>query len=133
MKCRIDKRPIPLFLSQSESLIQALQVVLTVRDSLGCESSSSDTIHVLALISSSIYDIDKYFIHIYPNPASSVIYIEVSEVSSINICNALGQKIMSRHLTPGHTAIDISTLPVGVYTATVKTGRCTEVLRLLKE
>jgi len=54
-------------------------------------------------------------IHVYPNPANDVLYINCSSGGIIEILNLHGQLIMEINFVDGFNAIDISDIPNGVY------------------
>ena len=57
--------------------------------------------------------------HIYPNPSSGIIYVENSSlshtISTVEIFNEMGQKVMSFRVNPGIQQLNISFLRSGVY------------------
>ena len=59
------------------------------------------------------------FLKLYPNPASSTLYIEVGSESfneEYSIYDAIGRKVLSGTLNSKLTTVDIGTLEAGVYT-----------------
>jgi hypothetical protein len=55
---------------------------------------------------------------VFPNPASSKLYFEVSDVMAgnhVRIYSMLGNEVMNYELIGSHNELSISTLPVGVY------------------
>lgn len=65
----------------------------------------------------------EYAISLYPNPASELINISVSEgveVRSITLYSALGQRISS---VDGLNSVDVSVLPSGVYYMAIETDQ----------
>jgi len=56
--------------------------------------------------------------HIYPNPASDLLYIDSHEpFSPVIITNILGQQVIKQTVTGTHTVVDISSLAAGMYFA----------------
>lgn len=70
-------------------------------------------------------------ISIFPNPANTLINIDLPANSrvQIEITNALGQKILS---TENNNTIDISNLPNGLYFITIKQGTHSHTQKLIK-
>lgn len=54
-------------------------------------------------------------ISIYPNPANSILNIEVKETTNIKIVNMLGETVSTQKLNAGNNSIDISSLTKGIY------------------
>ena len=109
-------------------------ITLTVRDSVGCESVSTDTIHVTAPRNSTgITALGTAAMRIYPNPASTTIYVESSAAGRLEIYSTLGEKLMTQAINPGRMAIDISALPAGIYIVNLHGGQSSQVVKLLKE
>ena len=96
-------------------------VTLTVTDH--CKTASYQTYVSVIMAPTGINEPNQQSIHIYPNPASSQLYIELGNAytkgSFIIIANELGQTV--KKVTPDSSAISISVsdLPAGVYTMTV--------------
>jgi hypothetical protein len=78
-----------------------------------CPSTPSPS---TGIISNSPDNVQPFF---YPNPASSSITIPVIEKSRVEICNALGQTVLTSE-TEGDQKIDVSSLPNGIYFITLK-------------
>ena len=76
-----------------------------------------------------IEQLDKLDVKIYPNPASSILHIQLSNTSNsivhINIVNILGQELISKQIQSGENSIDVSTLPNGIYFVRATTGKQT--------
>jgi subtilisin-like proprotein convertase family protein len=68
---------------------------------------------------------------LYPNPATSILYINNKHSDKIEIFNAVG-KLMLRQ-TQNTFEIDISQLPVGSYTAQITTGSEVQSERFIKQ
>jgi hypothetical protein len=59
-------------------------------------------------------DVDGLALKVYPNPASSVLYIEFQSNENAEIVNVLGQLVRSVTVQ-GAAVVDISDLKTGVY------------------
>ena len=74
---------------------------------------------------------------IFPNPATHVIYVELSEPyhssSSYQIINALGQFVEKGNLADGNHELDVSNLPTGVYFIQIKNGNRVGTKRLVMQ
>ncbi|PCJ67191.1 MAG: hypothetical protein COA58_02410 [Bacteroidetes bacterium] len=106
-------------------------VVLTVADSKSCNKKSSRVIKVAGLITgiaeSSVVDIK-----IYPNPASSQLYIETNQSESlVTIYNHIGANVSQTQLINGMVTMDISHLSNGIYHLEVKNGKSTATKKLV--
>lgn len=77
---------------------------------------------------------DTHFLSIYPNPSSTNITIESSSIpSQLSILNLNGQKLINRQITEPSAAIDISSLPGGVYFIKLKNEKTVEVRKIIKQ
>lgn len=70
-------------------------------------------------------------LHIYPNPAASEIYLQFPQTNffEIHVMNNLGAVVMSSYLSK----LDLSSLPGGWYTITVKTSQGVYSGRFVRE
>ena len=72
---------------------------------------------------------------VYPNPSKDVWNIKTNNqtINSIHVFDLLGKQYIS--LTPNNvsTKIDASTLPSGLYFATIKTGKIIKTVKLIKK
>lgn len=67
----------------------------------------------------------QFFFIIYPNPCSHEFTLktnEVSEKTSLEVYDALGQLVLTRRLTESETKVDVAEMPKGVYMIRVKEG-----------
>ena len=72
----------------------------------------------------------------YPNPASTVITVELPETASefqISIFNLQGREVYSGRLTEPQSEIDISRLSKGVYIVKLTGDDIVVVLKMIKE
>lgn len=65
--------------------------------------------------STGIDDVTQNFLSIYPNPANTVLNIELNENTHIEIINLLGKTVSTQKLNAGINSIDVSGLTSGVY------------------
>jgi len=68
-------------------------------------------------------------IHLYPNPASQVLHIEVDENTSVNIINIAGEVIDTQKIMPGSNTITVSDLFPGVYFLQTEKGGFTKFVK----
>ena len=88
--------------------------ILTVTNSTGVQA----IYHTQNTVSISKFNQHNSIFSIYPNPASSKLFIrdlKNRKLLSVNMTNLLGQQIMSKMLTNYETEVDISHLDTGVY------------------
>lgn len=59
---------------------------------------------------------------IYPNPVKDIMKVDVksSDISFMEIYNLTGTRILSKKVDQGTTIIDVSSLPIGMYTVSFK-------------
>lgn len=70
---------------------------------------------------------DNAEIRIYPNPASTTIYIE-SDGGNVELFDIMGRRVMSTKINEGTDTVDISHLPQGVYLLR-NNGMTTKILK----
>jgi hypothetical protein len=68
---------------------------------------------------------------LYPNPAGNNANIFLTEVSTITVCNAIGQVILVQQFEAGAQTLDVSVLAAGVYTVKIENAKGISVQRLL--
>ena len=96
-------------------------VTLTVTDH--CKTASYQTYVSVIMAPTGINEPTQQSIHIYPNPASSQLYIELGNAYTkgciLVITNELGQTV--KKITPDSSTISISVseMPTGVYTISI--------------
>ncbi|RDI10258.1 T9SS type A sorting domain-containing protein [Flavobacterium sp. AG291] len=70
----------------------------------------------------------------YPNPTNNVLNIQnATDINSVSIVNALGQKIISKTINSTTTQVDVSSLSKGVYFVTVNSGNASKTIKVIKE
>jgi hypothetical protein len=74
-------------------------------------------------------------IHIYPNPATDVITIQMNttEASTIEIIDVTGKVVLIRNNQAQRATIDINNLPNGIYLVRVSSGSNMEVQKIVKQ
>ena len=73
---------------------------------------------------------------IYPNPASTHVTIETSEIPArghLSIINPNGQQLITRQISEPKTVIDLSALPSGVYFVRLTNDKTVEVKKFIKQ
>jgi hypothetical protein len=102
-------------------------VTLTVTNADGCIATTTQTITVTEKLNTGITTTTKESIHIYPNPASTKLNINLSQVTAdtkLTLTNALGQTIQTQDkLKQGVNTIEVSQLAEGLYLITVNEGK----------
>ncbi|CAM3991406.1 Secretion system C-terminal sorting domain-containing protein [Flavobacterium branchiophilum] len=85
-----------------------------------------------AVLNTNVFD--KTAIEMYPNPASHVLYLNAKEmIQSVEIFNALGQKVKAVSLNQMAAAVDVAGLEKGVYFLQAKTASASQAIRFVKE
>lgn len=85
------------------------------------ENTCLDTTACLTILGLKLNNIEKSNeILLYPNPTNGIFMIEVTETSTIEVCNLLSQKILLQELKPGKNEINLSGLPDSVYSVRIK-------------
>ncbi len=72
-------------------------------------------------------------INIFPNPTKDNLSIETLQISTIEILNIQGQRVLQNQIQPGKTDIDISSIAKGIYILRLSGSDKTEVTRFVKE
>lgn len=106
-------------------LIDEIRVYSRVLDSTEinyfCTYSNKDT-------TNAVYGIGAVNdeVHIYPNPAESVLVISAKAQSGVSdiqytICNMMGQAVLAGNVTSARRQVDITSLPAGAYYINIRT------------
>lgn len=105
---------------------------VTVIDSNGCSITDSISIIYNSLFEKSIR---QSSIRIYPNPATSQLFIENNgeEIKQVNIYNTLGEMVMAVQPQTVNCKLQTANLPTGVYIAEVITKDASVKKRWVKE
>lgn len=88
--------------------------VTLISGSCGKYDTLSQTINTGATVISEINK-NKNSLHLYPNPANTILTIECSECMQIKIVNSIGETLFTQSLNEQKTVINIHDLPLGVY------------------
>ena len=73
-------------------------------------------------------------INIYPNPTMDLVVIDgLEKDNTIEIINIQGQILENKHTTNSKISIDISNLPVGIYTVKIKSNTGIIIKKLIKQ
>ena len=116
--------------SHSYAASGAYPVTLTVYDH--CKTSSS-TVSVTILVSGINAQVRQDDVRIYPNPASTALYIDLGDTDIKGVVfilrNELGETV--RQVTPSSplTALPVTDLPTGVYTLSISDSAYQIVIR----
>lgn len=69
---------------------------------------------------------------LYPNPAKDVLYVEpAAGPGELTIRDLLGKEVLRTQLAGGRTAVDIRSVPAGMYLVTLRTGPASRTQKLL--
>lgn len=83
------------------------------------------------------WEIEVRTVNIHPNPASEMIFIELSytpiKKTSLTISNTNGQQLVTQPITEPQTEIDISYLPAGIYIVKVWNDKDVMVQKVIKQ
>ena len=102
----------------------------TMTDQFGCDSTV--TLHLTLRVGVTQYD-EQFDITIYPNPTSSILYIESgAQISQLHLYNAFGQKIKSRIVNGTNGSLDLSDLATGTYYIRVETDKGVVVKKVIR-
>ena len=79
-------------------------------------------------------EVAKNDIVVYPNPVVDVVTIANNNlISSIEVFNLLGQKVMSSTPEVMTATMDMSALPVGTYLLQIQSAGETEMIKVVKK
>jgi hypothetical protein len=70
-------------------------------------------------VSTGVKQLTANAVAIYPNPAKNELTVSGANISTISICNLVGQQMYQRSGCTKKTVIDITALPAGMYMITV--------------
>ena len=110
-------------------------VTLTSTDR-GCYDSTTSAIHTVSLpVGINNTTLSNNTWEVYPNPAHQKLFIANKQLilGKLTICNALGAEVYTTQSSGHQAVIDISALPVGVYTLQAKGGGEVFVTKFTKE
>ncbi len=102
----------------------------TLTDQFGCDSTV--TLHLTLRVGITQYD-EQYNISIYPNPTTSILYIESdAQIGQIHLYNTFGQKIKSIRVDGTKGSLDLSDLATGAYYLRVETDKGIVVKKVIR-
>ena len=102
----------------------------TLTDQFGCDSTI--TLHLTLRVGITQYD-EQYNISIYPNPTTSILYIESdAQIGQIHLYNTFGQKIKSIRVDGTKGSLDLSDLATGAYYLRVETDKGIVVKKVIR-
>lgn len=94
-----------------------------------------DSVDVLFTFAVGIEEEQNLTVSLYPNPATSIVNIELNETVNnvnFNLYNVLGDRVMDRKLNAGNNSVNVSNLPNGVYFYSIlKDGVIAETKKLV--
>lgn len=76
-----------------------------------------------------IEEVEQTSLKIYPNPASTILNIELNEATQIRIVNVLGEMVATQKLNTGNNSLDVSNLVSGVYFLHTENGASTKFVK----
>ena len=102
----------------------------TLTDQFGCDSTV--TLHLTLRVGITQYD-EQYNISIYPNPTTSILYIESdAQIGQIHLYNTFGQKIKSIRVDGTKGSLDLSDLATGAYYLRVETDKGVVIKKVIR-
>ena len=119
----------------------AQTITYTYSDANSCSQSATQTIYVDACTATGISAPEQVSgIKVYPNPANSIVTVELGMSSSgnvaIRIMNALGQAVLSesKMLSTGNSKLELSLeqLDSGIYFVEISTASAVSIQRITK-
>jgi hypothetical protein len=90
-------------------------VTLTTTASNGCDNASTRTVRAAGLPGSVETIENNALVQLYPNPTTSVFYINSKERGQLKLYNLQGKVVMYTALEPGENKVDIAVIPSGTY------------------
>lgn len=91
----------------------ALDFMAAFLGDLVCNSGSTNS---CAQISSSIAEVERNSIQLFPNPTADVLNFNSDEVASIEVIDAIGRVVLNGNAIKGQNRFDVNNLPSGIYT-----------------
>ena len=108
-----------------------VEVTATSQDPGGVSGSATITISGQAI---NVEDISGRAFVLYPNPAGNQLFIKnAGSISSLEIINLVGKRMMRVENYSDLIKLDISSLPAGIYSVRVSQGDQVHVLKLIKQ
>ncbi|HSD13704.1 MAG TPA: T9SS type A sorting domain-containing protein [Flavobacterium sp.] len=123
-------------LPNSTLLVDGATYYASQTNSAGCESRTNPsrlavTVHLTVLNNQ---DFNMSDLNAYPNPVKDILNLSYStEISSVEVYNMLGQKVMFKTLNVAQGQIDMSNLNSGNYIVKVTADGLTKTIKVIKE
>ena len=109
-----------LIIQDASSYLDATHYRCIVSSDGSCPDTSASVLLVVREpVSTGVNQLTANAVAIYPNPAKNELTVSGDNISTISICNLLGQQSYRRSGCTKKTVIDITTLPAGMYMITV--------------
>jgi hypothetical protein len=89
-------------------------ITYSYTDSVGCSSSATDSVVVDACLNTG--GVSAFAVTVFPNPSNGNFELYVSQTSTAELMNSLGQTVETKTVYPGNNIFGNATLPEGVYT-----------------
>lgn len=105
-------------------------ITYTYVDANGCTNSAVVTIHV-ADVMTSVQDISKANIQIFPNPTTGFLQLENVDANEVTVFDNFGKAVMT--VQQLGTSMDISALPTGFYILKIATDDGVFSAKVIKE
>lgn len=108
------------------------QTYYAIQTDNGCRSLSALAVTVTVTLGNNTFDLNSF--KAYPNPVKDVLNLSYSsEISSVEVYNMLGQKVMTKALNVTEGQIDMSNLNAGNYIVKVTADSLTKTLKVIKQ
>ncbi|MEX1002136.1 MAG: PKD domain-containing protein [Crocinitomicaceae bacterium] len=88
---------------------------LTVTDAMGCDTSYCDVVNVFCATNSINGEDDQYTITIYPNPGDGNYFIELEEMTEIEVFDVSGKLIFNDQSADERYYLDLTAVQRGMY------------------
>ncbi|MGE0567240.1 MAG: T9SS type A sorting domain-containing protein, partial [Bacteroidia bacterium] len=98
----------------------------------GCSDSKMVTITVSPCTGLQSLSPNSLEVSVYPNPFKDELHVNVNEAVSVNVYNALGQKVISEKISSAQN-LNTTELPQGVYIIKVAGAKESKTFRMIKQ
>lgn len=85
----------------------------------------------LAVILSSIKNVENIVSEVYPNPVSQLLSVNLKEAASLKVVNNLGETVLQDSLIKGNNFINVSTLYIGIYTFHIFNEKTLNIIKVV--
>ena len=99
-------------------------VTLTVSGG-GVSDTKTVEEYVHVEVCSGINDVNNHSVHLYPNPANDILYIESESAVDYFIINSVGEQVLTNSLERGVNKVNVSGLMPGAYFVRIRTDEGT--------